>query len=116
MALEIKGKVINIGKAQQVTDKLKKRTLVVEHGDNPQYLEQNQFEAINDRCNLLDELRAGDEVNVHFNLRGRSYVGKDGNKGWFNSLNLWKVDVLKTTSASVSPKAAEEDNQDDLPF
>lgn len=117
MALEVKGKVIAVGKAQQVTEKLKKRTLVVEHGDNPQYLEQNQFEAINDRCNLLDELRAGDEVNVHFNLRGRSYVGKDGNKGWFNSLNIWKCDVLKTTAQKTyTPPSAQDNPDDDLPF
>jgi len=114
MALEIKGKVIAVSSPQQVTEKLKKRTVTVEHGDNPSYLEQNQFEAINDRCALLDELREGDEVNIHFNLRGRSYVGKDGKKAWFNSLALWKCDVLKTTAASGgSYTAAQAPNLDD---
>lgn len=116
MALEVKGKVIEVGTPQQVTEKLKKRTVTVEHGDNPQYLEQNQFEAINDRCALLDELREGDEVNVHFNLRGRSYVGKDGKKGHFNSLAIWKVDVLKTTAQKTYTPPVDDDDPDGLPF
>lgn len=112
MALSITGKVIEVGKPQQVTEKLKKRTLIVEYAENVQYPEQIQFEAVNDKCNLLDELREGDEVTVHFNLRGRSYVGKDGKKGHFNSLGLWKCDILKTTGAPSNgyiPSASEND-------
>lgn len=114
MALSINGKVLEVGKTQQVTEKLKKRALVVEYAENAQYPEQIQFEAVNDRCALLDELREGDEVTVHFNLKGRAYTGKDGKKGHFNSLALWKIDVLKTTAQKTYTPPAEEEN--DLPF
>jgi hypothetical protein len=101
MAFEIKGLVVHIGKTNQVTEKLKKRELVVEYAEpNSQYKEEIKFEAVNDKCAALDELRVGDEVNVHFNLRGRSYNDKTGNKAWFNSLGLWKYDVLKTTAGT----------------
>ncbi len=118
MAFEIKGKVVHVGKAQQVTEKLKKRILVVEYADNPTYPEQIQFEAVNDRCASLDELREGDEVGVHFNLKGRSYTDKKGDKAWFNSLGIWKVDVLKTAApqqAGYKPSKLPED-ESDMPF
>jgi hypothetical protein len=114
MAFEIKGKVVHIGTAQQVTEKLKKRELVVEYAENPQYPEEIKFEAVNDKCAAMDELRVGDEVNVHFNLRGRSYTDKQGKKAWFNSLGLWKFDVLKTTvNSPAGYTAAQAPNLDD---
>jgi hypothetical protein len=98
MALQITGKVFEVGASQQVTDKLKKRILIVEIAENAQYPEYIPFEAVNDRCALLDELRAGDEVEVHFNLRGRPYTDKSGKKTYFGSNGIWKINILKTTA------------------
>ena len=119
MAFEIKGLVIHVGTTQQVTDKLKKRELVVEYAENPQYKEEIKFEAVNDKCAAMDELRVGDEVNVHFNLRGRSYTDKAGKKAWFNSMQVWKFDVLKTaapTQGGYSIQDAPDLDSDDSPF
>lgn len=118
MAFELKGTVVHIGKTQQVTEKLKKRELIIEDASNPQYKEEIKFEAVNDKCAAMDELRVGDEVNVHFNLRGRPYTDKSGNKAWFNSLGVWKFDVLRTTPQQTytPPSAQSAEDLDDLPF
>lgn len=89
--MEIKGIVHEIGDTESISEKLNKRELILECGDNPQYLEYVKFEALNDRCDLLDKIREGDSIEVHFNLRGRPWTDKSGKKSYFNSLQLWKI-------------------------
>lgn len=122
--MEIKGKVHEVSATMQVTDSLKKRELIVEYVENPQYPEYLKFEAIQDRCALIDSVKVGDDVEVFFNLRGRPWTDKTGKKTYFNSMQLWKVNVLSATSSNATAPAyapaadisagAEED--DDLPF
>ena len=78
--MEIKGKVHEVSPTAQVTESLKKRELIVEYIENPQYPEYLKFEAIQDRCNLLDNLRVGDDIEVFFNLKGRPWTDKTGKK------------------------------------
>lgn len=117
--MEIIGTVHELGATQQVTDSLKKRELIVEYVENPQYPEYLKFEAIQDRCNLLDNVKVGDSVEVSFNLRGRAWTDKKGVTSYFNSLQLWKISILSGSNApQYAPPAnissAAED--DDLPF
>ena len=123
--MEIKGKVHEVSPTTQVTDTLKKRELIVEYVENPQYPEYLKFEAIQDRCALLDNTKAGDDVEVFFNLKGRKWTDKTGKVVYFNTLQLWKVNVLSgaaTTSSTpeyAAPSAnisAGADEDDDLPF
>jgi hypothetical protein len=120
--MEIKGKVHEVSPTAQVTDSLKKRELILEYIENPQYPEYLKFEAIQDRCSLLDNTKVGDDVEVFFNLKGRPWTDKTGKKSYFNSLQLWKVNVLAGTSAAPSPAYAPQadissaPDDDDLPF
>jgi hypothetical protein len=104
--MDIKGKVYELGRTEQVTDSLKKRELILEYIDNPQYPEYIKFEAIQDRCNLLDSVRVGDNVEVSFNLKGRPWTDKTGKKTYFNSLQLWKVSVLSSSTTDSTPTYA----------
>ncbi len=123
--MEIKGKVHEVSPTTQVTDSLKKRELIVEYVENPQYPEYLKFEAIQDRCALLDNTKVGDDVEVFFNLKGRKWTDKTGKVVYFNTLGLWKVNVLSATaSAAATPAYAAPtadlsggaDEDDDLPF
>ena len=120
--MEIKGKVHEVSPTVQVTDSLKKRELILEYIENPQYPEYLKFEAIQDRCNLLDNTKVGDDVEVFFNLKGRPWTDKTGKKTYFNSLQLWKVNVLAGAGASATPEYAppadisSTPDEDDLPF
>ena len=121
--MEIKGKVHEVSATVQVTDSLKKRELILEYIENPQYPEYLKFEAIQDRCNLLDNVKVGDDVEVFFNLRGRPWTDKTGKKTYFNSLQLWKLNTLAGAGASTTPEYAAPSadisataEDDDLPF
>ncbi|MEB0260451.1 MULTISPECIES: DUF3127 domain-containing protein [unclassified Mucilaginibacter] len=120
--MEVKGKVYEVSATQQVTESLKKRELILEYVENPQYPEYLKFEAIQDRCNLLDNVKVGDDVEVFFNMKGRPWTDKTGKKTYFNSLQLWKVNALSAAGAASTPEyAAPADissapDDDDLPF
>ncbi|WP_262247925.1 DUF3127 domain-containing protein [Parapedobacter soli] len=128
--MEIRGKVHEIGDVQQVTDTFKKRDLIVQYAENPQFVEYIRFEATQDRTALFDSLNVGDEVEVSFNLRGRPWTNKDGVTSYFNSLVAWRVAKVTAepvtagqpgaTQQAVAPPtvdiSADDGKDDDLPF
>ncbi|HEY9195844.1 MAG TPA: DUF3127 domain-containing protein [Mucilaginibacter sp.] len=121
--MEVKGKVHEVSPTQQVTESLKKRELILEYVENPQYPEYLKFEAIQDRCALMDNVKIGDDVEVFFNLKGRPWTDKTGKKSYFNSLQLWKINVLAGAGAAATPEYAapaadisSSADDDDLPF
>jgi len=122
--MEIKGKVHEVGATQQVSETFKKRDLIVEYAENPTYPEYIRFEALQDKAALLDSFKAGDEVEVFFNLRGRPWTDKTGKTSYFNSLVIWRINAIASTPAGASTPeyAAPVDvsnkpgEDDDLPF
>lgn len=124
--MEIRGKVHEVGETQQVSDTFKKRDLIVAYAENPQFVEYIRFEATNDRVSNFDNLNVGDEVEVSFNLRGRTWTNKDGVTTYFNSLVAWRVTKLGNDAPAPSaPGYADmpapvdlsgSSDDDDLPF
>ena len=117
--MEIKATVHEVSPIQNVTETFKKRELIVEYAENPQYPEYIKFEAIGDKVNLFDNLAIGQEVEVFFNLRGRPWTDKNGKTAYFNSLIVWKIKAGAQGSQPqyappVDINSAPQD--DDLPF
>src|SRR5690554_6136607 len=123
--MEITGKVHEVGPVQQISDTFRKRDLVIQYAENPQFVEYIKFEATQDRVNIFDNLNPGDEVAVSFNLRGRPWTNKEGVTSYFNSLVAWRVN--KGASAGSQPSqpqqaapsyntTSQEAEEDDLPF
>ncbi|MDF9798480.1 single-stranded DNA-binding protein [Catalinimonas alkaloidigena] len=123
--MEVKGKLIEIFDTTQISDRFQKREFVLEYADNPQYPEFIKFEAIQDRCGMLDEYKVGDEVTVSFNLKGRKWTDRQGETKYFNSLQAWRMQKESGTPSAPTHEASSTDNlpfadeggdEDDLPF
>jgi hypothetical protein len=121
--MDIKGKVHEIGEVVTVSDKFKKRELIVEYAENPTYPEFIKFEAVQDKVSLFDNVKVGDQVELFFNLRGRPWTDKNGKTAYFNSLVAWRINILggSETAAATPEYAAPVDissapEEDDLPF
>lgn len=112
--MEIKGKVLAIGETVVVSEKFKKRDLIVEYAENPQYPEQIKFEAVQDKTALLDAVKPGDLLTVAFNLRGRGWTDKAGKTQYSNTLSVWKLSPSNVAEGVDVPVAAGDDL--DLPF
>ena len=134
--LKIKGTIRKIFDTVQVTDKFCKREFVLETGDK--YLEFIKFQVVQDKCELLDKFREGDEINVFFNLKGKPYTNKDGVTSYFTNLDAWKLEgeskqpeqpkakPTPTPKITTPPEESEmigvsleslgDEDEDDLPF
>ena len=115
----LKGEVKVISETKQVSDKFKLREFVVTDNSG-QYPQTIQFQASQDKTELLDSIQAGQQVEVFFNLRGREWTNPQGEVKVFNTLDAWKIQPLNaggaapTTTENAETFVAEGD--DDLPF
>jgi len=116
----LKGELKVINDTQQITDTFKKREFVITDASG-QYPQTILFQAIQDRCEMLDNFKVGDMVEVFFNIRGREWTNPEGEVKVFNSLDAWKIQPL-STGGNVTPATADNaetfvaEKEDDLPF
>ncbi len=117
----VEGKIKLIGETQTFgANAFRKRELVVTTDE--QYPQDIMIELVQDKCELLDKFKVGQNISVGINLRGREWVNPQGESKWFNSLQGWKIDPLK--EAQQQPKDYEpeefpdheDEDYDDLPF
>ena len=130
MAFEVEGKLHRIFPTEQKTASFQAREFVLEvpDGNYPQLV---KFQAVQERCGILDEYNEGDNIKVSFDLRGREWNGK-----YLTNLNAWRIESAgagggggSTTSSSSAPderfpadpfpdynSSPPPTNTDDLPF
>lgn len=114
--MNVKGKIKSVGNTEQKSAKFSIRTFVLElEGKYPELVE---FQLINNNTLLIDPFSAGDEIDAHFNLKGREYNGRV-----YNSLQVWKIEGEAKPQNEPTPQPKTEVSQgesknteDDLPF
>lgn len=104
--MEVKGKIVRIGQAQQISDKFKKVEFVIETNEkSPQRL---QLESHNDIAdNFIIYNKVGQEVVCSINLRGREWTNPQGEVKTFNTLVAWNV--FKSVSVTSQEQAPQEE-------
>jgi hypothetical protein len=114
----LKGAIKSIGDINQISDSFKKREFVVVD-DSGQYEQTILFQAVQDRCEILDRFVEGSEVEVTFFLRGREWTNpKDGVVKVFNSLDAWKVEPLNKGQQEqpTAEQMGDDSDKDENPF
>jgi hypothetical protein len=121
----ITGTIRQIGKTQDVSEKFRKRELIITEpsGQRPQHI---PVEFTQDRCGLLDPFTPGEEVSVTCFVNGREWTGRDGVTKFFLSLSGNRIERVGAAPAPAAggyappppgvadmPPAVDED---DLPF
>ena len=126
--MEIQGKIKLIGEAKSYGNSgFKKRELVVTTEE--QYPQHLLVEFLQDKTDLLNKFKVGQQVKVGINLRGREWVSPQGETKYFNTIQGWRIEKLQTeapTSQQMPPMPAadafepatnfNEEEHDDLPF
>ncbi len=102
------GKVIRVGETVNVSDKFKKRELVIETDEK--YPQSVPLEFVQDKTEMLDGINEGDTVTVSYNLRGREWNGK-----YYVNVQGWR---LEKTGSAPAPVVENDPVQadDNLPF
>lgn len=117
MSNKFEGKIIAITETTQVSDKFKKRELVLE--DNGTYPQTICFQLAQDKCDLANPLIIGQMATVHYNLRGKSWTNPQGEIKYFNTLDVWKIEANVTGNHPTdAPKPVQASNtkDEDLAF
>lgn len=110
MAFEVEGKLHRIFPTEQKSASFSAREFVLEvpDGNYPQLV---KFQAVQERCALLDNFQEGDRVKVSFDLRGREWNGK-----YLTNLNAWRIEGAGGEGNNTAAATKQEDNFPADPF
>jgi hypothetical protein len=128
MSYELTGKLLEKFDTVQRTESFKVREFVVEKSEevNGKTITNFiKFQSVQDRTGIVDKIKVGDEIKVHFNIRGSKWE-KDGRTSYFSNLDAWRIEqVLQAGKGSASNEeylepldtfSSSDQAADDLPF
>lgn len=95
MELQVKAKLVQKFTVTTHTETFKKMEFIIEI--DSKYPQLVKMEVHNDNIMKVEDLPTGTIADWHFNLRGRKWTNPETKKVvYFNSLVVWKADVLHT--------------------
>lgn len=130
MSYELTGKLFEKFDTIQRTESFKIREFVIEKSDDvngktiTNYI---KFQSVQDKTGLVDGINKGEEIKVHFNIRGSKWE-KEGKVSYFSNLDAWRIErVLQPGKGASSENneylepldtftSSSENAIDDLPF
>ena len=85
-----------------------------------------KFQCVQEKTKMIDTISVGDEIKVHFNLRGNKWV-KEGKTSYFTNLDAWRIEQVLGGQVPQSQNeeylepldtftSTSDSNIDDLPF
>lgn len=92
MAYTLTGRIKKIYPTQTFSSGFSKREVVVTNTED-RFPQDVKFDCLKEKEEILNGFKEGDEVTVHFDIRGREYNGR-----YFVDLNAWKMEAGATAS------------------
>lgn len=102
MAFDISGKLHKVFTVEEKSGSFRTRDIVLEVQDG-NYMQYVKFQLTQDRCSIVDNFREGDEVRVHFNLRGREWQGK-----YFTNLDAWRIEASTNVASGTMNQSSSD--------
>lgn len=105
MSYEITGTLVKKYETETKGESFRTRDFVIKANDGGQYDNFVKFQATQDRTAIIDDHNVGDEIKVHFDLRGRQWQEK-----YFTNLNAWRIESVSANAPAPpadAPKAEE---------
>ena len=126
--MELQGKIKLIDETKTFGNNgFRKREMVITTEE--QYPQTIMIEFVQDKTDLLNAYKVGQDVKVSINIRGREWVNPQGETKYFNSIQGWRIESLSQVAPDASgmppmpPADAfepandfKEEDHDDLPF
>lgn len=124
ITMELTGTIKKIEEAKTFGSGFRKRELVLTTDEQyPQFL---LVEFTQDKCDLLNNYKEGEQVKIGINLRGREWVSPAGETKYFNSIQGWRIEKMnnQVVPSGIAPDQEFEtttdfnlsEDEDDLPF
>lgn len=110
MSYILEGTVHSIGEVQNISEKFSKQEMVVKVPQ--EYNNEIPIEWVNQKCNTIRTIMAGDKVRITFDIEGRYW---DKGDRYFVSLKGQDCELLSQPTVQ-APLDFSEENEDDIPF
>jgi hypothetical protein len=106
---KLTGTLIHKGQTIQVSEKFSKREFVIETQDK--FPQQILLQLVNDRTDVIENLRVGDLLDVFYNVRGRAWTDpKTQQTKWFNTIEAWAVTFANANAQTPAPHTTAQAN------
>lgn len=131
MSYELTGKLVAKYDTVQRTGTFKTREFVVEKSEDiggRTVTNFVKFQSVQDKTAIIDRVNIGDEIKVHFNIKGTRWE-KDGKVNYITNLDAWRIEQSLKPGAAGNQQvdndylepldtfsATPPDAVDDLPF
>ncbi|MGB7392766.1 MAG: DUF3127 domain-containing protein [Pricia sp.] len=125
--MEVQGKIKKIDETKEYGNNgFRKREVVITTEE--QYPQHLAIEFVQDKTDLLNNYKVGQDVKISINLRGREWTNPQGEVKYFNSIQGWRIENVQAGQSAdgappVPPAEAfapadnlNEEDHDDLPF
>ena len=129
MGFDVSGKLVAKFETVQRTENFKTREFVIETNEDikgriiTNYI---KFQSVQDRTTIIDRFNIGDQVKVHFNIRGTRWE-KNGQVNYITNLDAWRIEAVNlqqggpASGGDITPAFQPDmsrtaDGVDDLPF
>jgi single-strand DNA-binding protein len=97
MAYELTGKVKKVFDRQEFPSGFYKQEFVVTTDDR--YPQDIKLDCLKEKVDLLKDLKEGDPVRVHFDIRGREW-----NERYFIDLSAWKIEPVSGSESGAAER------------
>jgi len=123
MSYEVTGKLVAVYDTMQRTETFKVREFVIEKSDEINGRLVSNFikmQCVQDKTEMPSKFSVGEEVKVHFNLKGNKSE-RDGKTNYFTNLDAWRMESANMMQTAVNqsqmpPDYIPTEAPDDLPF
>ncbi|WP_185849273.1 DUF3127 domain-containing protein [Blattabacterium cuenoti] len=117
--MEIIGIVKKLFDIQKFDSGFQKREIVITTEEA--YPQNILIEFIQEKVDLLENIKPKDKVKIFINLRGREWTNPEGIIRYFNSIQGWRIEhhsrsVGTSNKTSITSPSLSSDDFDDLPF
>lgn len=90
--MEVLGTIKKIFPKKTFGNNFKKIEFVIKTNDL--YPQNLLIECIQEKLELINKFKVGDNVKVFINLRGREWINPEGEAKYFNSIQAWKIEKI----------------------
>ena len=120
--MEIQGKIKVLNETQTFgSNGFRKREVVITTED--QYPQNILIEFIQDKCDVLNSYKVGQDVKININIRGKEWINPEGVAKYFNAIQGWRIENLDKNKSKesnlpeIEPSGFIDDEGDgDFPF
>mgnify|MGYP000367191978 CR=1 FL=1 len=88
--MQLQGTIKKIGDTQTFATVFQKREMILLTQE--QYKQPISIDFLQDKCDLLDNVKEGQFATVYINIRGREFTNPQGEVKYFNSIVGWKIE------------------------